>query len=307
MSDLAYWIALSQLPGVGPATFRSLRGRFGTVRAVFDAPAKELQRVRRLRAETLAALRDRPARLAAARRTLKRLTAAGFTLVVPQDERYPTSLNDLTDAPPLLYVRGRLPGPEEPTLSVAGSTRPSRRGLDIARAAGAALAEAGRTVVSGYARGIDSAAHLGALEAGGRTVLVLPMGVSAFALRPDFERFRREVGRRLVIVSECPPDQPWSSQHAVRRDRLIAALGEALLVIEARPDSGTMITFRHATRLGRPAYVVTHRRAPPGAAGNKLAIRRGGLPVTSLAALKTIARSNPLPRSVPAARQGRLF
>ena len=305
--DIAYWIALSSLPGIGPVTFRRLCERFGTPENVFQAARAEPDRPRGLRPETIAALRRGDRHLSAARKTARELDRDGFDAVTFAEARYPAPLRDLKDAPAVLYTRGRLPGPDARTFSVAGSTYPSARGANISRSAGRELAEAGWTVVSGYALGIDSAAHAGALEEGGHTVLVLPMGIRAFELRPEFKRFRDELGGRMVLISERPPNEAWSSRSAVLRDRIIAALGRALLVVEARPDSGTMITFRHALRLGRPAYVVKYRRSPPGASGNRLAIRAGGVPVESMKALRDIARAPELPTALPRAAQGELF
>ena len=172
---------------------------------------------------------------------------------------------------------------------------------------GQELARAGWTVVSGYAYGVDTEAHIGALEKGGRTVLALPMGILTFTLRPEYERFRKRLGREMVLVSECAPGEEWSPRGAVRRDRIIAALGQGLLAVEARPEGGTMITLKHALKLGRPTYVVKYRTPPPGAAGNALAVRAGGLPVESLGAFRRIIEAPELPRSVPRTEQGELF
>ena len=305
--DAVYWIALANVPDIGPVMFRALCERFGGPRNVFACSRKELRTVPRLGGNAIAALLDAKDRVRAARQIVARLAEDDVNIITFESAGYPRSLFDLNDPPPLLYALGRLPGPSEHTFSVAGSTCPSARGADIARSAGRELAAAGWTLVSGYAHGIDSAAHVGALEGRGRTVFVLPMGVRAFELRPEFERFRNHLGKDIVLLSECPADSGWSSRHAVLRDRIIAALGRALLAVEARPDSGTMITFRHALKLGRPAYVVKYRRAPPGASGNALAIRAGGLPVTSLAAFREIIRAPELPGTAPKPRQGELF
>ncbi len=306
-SDATHWIALSLLPGIGPVVFRRLCERFGDPENVFHAPVAEVAQVAGVRRETIDALRHAAQSLEAARETASALARGGFRVLAFRDADYPTALNELRDPPPLLYVLGHLPTAQERTFSVAGSTHPSRRGAEIARAAGHTLAGGGWTVVSGYAEGIDSAAHLGALEAGGRTLFVLPMGVWAFHLRREFEPFRGDLGSRIVLVSECPPGTGWSSRGAVLRDRLTAALGRALLVVEAQPSSGTMITFQHARRLGRLTYVVRYRRAPPGASGNRMAIRAGGVPVESLRALRDIARSRELPALTRRTEQGELF
>ena len=305
--DTIFWIALANAPGVGPATFDALCRRFGGPDGVFAARPDELDRVTGLRADTAVALREPGPLLDAARRMADELGREGVRVVTAVAPEYPAALRDLRRPPPVLYVYGPLTASDEPGFAVAGSSTASDRGRQIARRSGGELAEAGRTVVSGYARGVDEEAHRGALEAGGRTVLVLPTGVRSFRLRDKLGRFAEEVGGRITLVSECPPDDAWSSRAAVLRDRLIAALGRGLLVVEARPDGGTMITFRHAVRMGRPAYVARYRRAPSGATGNRVAIRAGGIPVRSMAELRNVVRARTLPRKAPKAVQGDLF
>jgi len=305
--DIPYWIALSNVPGVGPVMFHTLCERLGGPPAVFQADNEKLRTIPGLRQETITALRDSRHVVRAARELARDLDDQRISVVTCRDPAYPPSLFDLSDPPPLLYVIGKVPAPAERTFSISGSTAPSARGADIARAVGRELARAGWTAVSGYAYGVDTAAHLGALEENGRTVLVLPMGIRAFELRAEFVRFGERIGGDIVLVSECPPDEVWSSRAAVMRDRIIAALGRALLAVEARPHGGTMITFRHALKLGRPAYVVKYRRSPPGASGNRLAIRAGGLPVASLGAFREIITARDLPRAAPKAKQGELF
>ncbi|MFH1730822.1 MAG: DNA-processing protein DprA [Planctomycetota bacterium] len=305
--DIPYWIALSNVPGVGPVMFRTLCERLGGPPAVFQADDEKLRTIPGLRPETIAAFRDSRHAVRAARELARDLDDQRIAVVTCRDPAYPPCLFDLSDPPPLLYVLGKLPAPDERAFSVSGSTAPSARGADIASAVGRELARADWTVVSGYAYGVDTAAHLGALEENGRTVLVLPMGIRAFELRAEFLPFGKRIGGDVVLASECPPDEAWSSRAAVMRDRIIAALGRGLLAVEARPQGGTMITFRHALKLGRPAYVVKYRRSPPGASGNRLAIRAGGLPVASLSAFREIITARELPRAAPKAKQGELF
>lgn len=307
VADLAHWIALSSVPGIGPVNFRRLCDRFGGPRKVLAARREDLESVRGLDRPTIAALRVADRLLPTAEQTAARLRDAGFDALTFHEPAYPRCLLDLENPPPILYTLGRLPCASDRRFAIAGSTSPSERSSKIAADAGWELAEAGWTVVSGYAPGIDTAAHLGALDGGGRTVLVLPTGALAFRLRPEFERFSDRLGTDIALVSESLPDAPWSAQQAVLRDRIIAALGEALLVVEARPDNGTLITFRHARKLGRPAYVVRFRRPPPGAGGNELAVREGGLPVDSLAAFRSILEAPALPRSAPVVKQTELF
>jgi DNA processing protein len=304
MADLASWIALAETPGVGPVTFRALCDAIGEPSEVLAAPANAVAAC--AGPPVAAALRNPEPRVDAARSTLDELERAGVRILTWHDADYPAGFRDLTDPPPILYARGILPQDKERTFAVAGSARPSRQGEAIARHAGREFAEAGWTVVSGYATGIDSAAHLGTLDVGGRTVCILPTGIRSFRLRDDFTPFADRIGDDLILVSEQPPDEAWTGRAAVRRDRLIAALGRALLVVEARPRSGTLITFRHASGLRRPAFVIRFRQAPPGAEGNALAIQRGGIAVDGLAALRAVARQPELP-DAPPDEQGELF
>jgi DNA processing protein len=305
--DPMYWMALAELPGVGPVAARALVERFGGAKAALDAPASDVADVAGVRADTLDALPQRAEYVVDAKRTLDQLLDDGFDVIAADSPAYPAALRDLNDAPLVLYTLGQLPNADARCFAVAGSTAPSDRGRSAAALVGRELAAAGWTVVSGYAEGIDSTAHLGALEAGGTTLMILPMGVRAFKLRAQFAPFRAELGGRVVLMSECPPAQGWSSRAAVMRDRLIAAMGRALLVVEARPESGTMITFRHAQRLGRPAYVIDYRDAPPEADGNRQAIRAGGIPVPGTGALRALAQSTTLPNAAPRGVQGQLF
>lgn len=287
-------IALANMPGIGPATVRTLLARFGTAKKTLEAPRRELERMKNLRPESVAAIVNNKEYVRAAQMQVKEVLARGFDIVTLGAENYPSRLLDLRDAPPVLYVKGELPRDDERTFAVAGSKEPTAKGLKIANSAGRYFGKAGWTLVSGYAPGVDGAAHLGALEAGGKTVLCLPMGILAFALRPEFRKFESELGGRLVLMSECAPDSAWSASSAVRRDRLIAALGEALLVVEAKLECGTMITFRHAKKLGRPVYVIKYQRPPAWMKGNAAAIKLGGIPVQSGALLRQIANSKML-------------
>ena len=308
MTDtLPFWIALAGAPGVGPVAFRALCDRFGNPAAAFAASETELRTLPDLREDAIAALLDGEQLLRAARDIAAKLADQRISVLTCDDPVYPRSLLDLPDPPPLLYLRGSLPRPDDRTFSISGSATPSEHAARIARAVGRDLARAGWTVVSGYAYGVDTAAHIGALEEGGRTVMTLPMGILTFELRPEFKKFGERLGREMVLVSECAPGEEWSPRAAVRRDRVIAALGQGLLAVEARPEGGTMITVKHALKLGRPAYVVKYRTPPPGAAGNELAIRAGGIPVESLGAFRRIIETPDLPRSVPRTGQGELF
>jgi DNA processing protein len=304
--DPIYWMALASLPGVGATSARELIARFGGAKAALDAPLRDVAGASALPPRALDALEHRPAALDNAARLLADLSSDGVEVLAQDHPAYPAALHELPDAPLLLYAVG-LPSDAERGFAVAGSRSASARALDAAAFAGRTLAEAGWTVVSGYAEGVDSAAHLAALEAGGSTWLLLPMGIRAFRLRRPFAPYRAELGGRMVLLSECPPDQPWSARAAVMRNRLIAAIGRALLVVEARANGGTMITFRSAAKLGRPVYVIDYRPPLPEAEGNRRAIRAGGMAVADTGEFRAVAQAATLPGVVPHGVQGHLF
>ncbi|MEK7330363.1 MAG: DNA-processing protein DprA [Candidatus Eisenbacteria bacterium] len=168
---------------------------------------------------------------------------------------YPPGLRDLGDAPRAVFVRGgRLPACEH-AIAIVGSRAASRYGLERARRLAGDLARLGYTVVSGLARGIDAAAHRGALDSGGRTVAVIPSGLDAITPRHHLE-LASEIAARGVLLTEWESGDPRGRGVFVRRNRLIAALAAATVVVEAAERSGALTTAAFARRLGRPVLAV---------------------------------------------------
>jgi DNA processing protein len=278
-AELSYWALLHALPGMGPVTFRRLLDRFGSAEeAVEKADRDALAEVRGVRQELADALLACRSRLDSAERMVAALQKKGVHLLRMTDPAYPPALHDLTDPPPLLYILGQIGARDRRAVSMVGTTKPSARGRPIAEEFGKRFAAAGVTVVSGYAHGIDAASHRGAFRAGGRSILCVPYGIRRFKSRPDFPALA-EIAQRGAVVSECPPDLAWSAAAAVARDRIIAALGRAVFVIETRPRGGTMYTVRAAEQLGRPLFVLKYRTPPESARGNSILIARGATDV----------------------------
>ena len=291
-------VALTRLAGAGPITVRRLIDSFGSARAALDDA----------RPHDLLALPNVPERavdeferlsrgLGALEEELAQLEATGVCVLLPGCEGYPARIARLSGRPAVLYARGELPAEYGRTVGIVGSTHPSAKGAGIAREFAQRLAQRGATVVSGYAPGIDSAAHLGALEGGGRTVMMLPTGIAAFARRVEFAAVD-EFWSRTTVFSESAPDAPWSVGAALARNRLIAAMSDAVLAVEAREEGGTMNTAMAARETGVPLFVVRYRRYPASAAGNESAIALGGVPVTSYSQIDALLE----PRSADAQR-----
>jgi len=215
-------------------------------------------------------------------RDLDRLELLGGRLVIPGDPQWPAGLDDLDDrAPFCLWARGPLePGPEtEGSVAVVGARAASGYGEHVAVEFGFGLAEQGRTVVSGAAYGIDAAAHRGALSAGGATVTVLACGVDRPYPRGNHGLIER-IAAQGCVVSEVPPGCSPTRWRFVQRNRLIAALTGATVVVEAALRSGTSITAREAGDLGRQVAAVPGPVTSPTSAGCHELLRLGAVCVT---------------------------
>jgi DNA processing protein len=284
--ELAAWVALHSVPGMGAATLARLLARFRTPEGVLAATAEELAAVARVPQAVARGIREAAAAAGRSAAAVERLEAAGAWAVGRGQRAYPSRLNALASPPPLLYVRGRLPSDQRRTFGIVGTTHPSAQGRHAARTVARALARQGWIIVSGHARGIDEAAHRGALEARRPTLLVLPTGILQFRPRPGYPP-EAELWRRAAAVSEWHPDAPWQTPLALARNRLIAALSDCLLVVETREQGGAMTTLRHAVALGRRTFVVRFHAPDLSAVGNPRAEAIGAEPVHSLRDLES--------------------
>lgn len=191
---------------------------------------------------------------AAAVRALARARAAGARAVPRGGDTYPIALADIPDAPPVLWTRGDLQ-PAEHAVAIVGSRAATPQALEVATRLGADLARLGILVVSGLARGVDAAAHRGALRAGGRTVAVLGSGVDV-VYPPEHDVLAGEVAASGALVSELPPGTPPLGWHFPRRNRIISGLAAGVVVVEASAHSGSLITAARALDQGRTVMAV---------------------------------------------------
>jgi DNA processing protein len=214
---------------------------------------------------------------------LERLSTIGVELVEGEDDRYPSPLVELPDRPLWLFCRGVI-GPD-PGVAVVGSRRATRYGIDIARTIGARVGQAGWSVVSGLAAGIDTAAHAGAVDAHGATAAVLGSGIDVWYPRRNRALGERIIAGRGAVVSEFPPGtapEPWRFP---ARNRIISGLADVVIVVEAAVRSGALITARLALEHGRMVMAVPGDLSRETSAGANLLIRDGAHPVTELEAL----------------------
>jgi DNA processing protein len=247
-------LCLTLVPGVGPLTARALLERFGRPGRVLDASESDLRDVRGVGPKLAA-------RLVHARREqdphaeLEACRAEGVRPIDPGDPEYPGPLRDIPDPPPLLYVKGRIEPADALAIGIVGSRHCTPYGLRMAERLAQSLARVGITVVSGLARGIDAAAHQGALKAGGRTIAVLANGL-AQVYPPEHAALAQQVAAVGAILSELPMRQGPLAKMFPQRNRIISGLCLGVVVVEAAPRSGSLSTARHAVEQNREVFAV---------------------------------------------------
>jgi len=250
----ADWVALNMVRGIGPRLANQLLREFGSPANVFSASRKALEK-QGLKLETILELHAGEV-LARAGAEIERLEPLGIELVTLDDPRYPSLLREIHDPPLVLYARGEwLEAAARPCLAVVGSRRSSSYGVNAALSLARELAASGLTIVSGLARGIDAAAHRGALEAGGKTIAVVGTGLDT-----TYPAEHRKLGEEIInsgaIVSEFPLGTPPLPQNFPYRNRVLSGLSFGVLIIEAAEHSGSLITARLAAEQGRDVYAV---------------------------------------------------
>jgi DNA processing protein len=252
---LIAWTALGLVPAFTPRDARRATECWpDPARIAFETRAEEMIACGVGPAAAAALIAARPSLKRRARNELDRAVRAGIRIVARSDPDYPAEAGLLDDPPPVLYLRGELPA-GTPRIAVVGARRATAYGRRVATALSADLADRGVEVLSGGARGIDTCAHLGALERKGRTVAVLGSGF----LRPypeENETLFERISREGCVLSEFPLDTGPRPEHFPRRNRLIASLAAAVVVVEAAVKSGSLITARHALDLGREVLAV---------------------------------------------------
>ena len=274
-------IRLHLAEGVGAVGFRRLVTHFGDLERVFAAGRSGLQDVQGVGGKTanaILAVDDE-----AVDEEFAAAEARGVAIVCRRDSDYPVALEHIFDPPPVLYLRGRLEPADAIALAVVGSRRCTHYGIEQAERFGGLLGRAGLTVISGGARGIDTAAHRGALNAGGRTVVVMGCGLQNVYPPENREFFDRLVEQdRGAIVSELPMATEIKAQNFPRRNRIISGLAQGVLVIEAARKSGSLITARLGEEQGRPVFALPGRVDSPFSQGTHQLIRDGAVLVQTL-------------------------
>jgi DNA processing protein len=277
--ELAAWLRLASTPGVGRATARRLLAAFGLPHQLFAQPASALASV--ADAAQVPALHEEPAGWPElVERTWAWLQAAPGTrhVLTLADAAYPAALLNTEDPPLLLYASGRLPHEWPRAVAVVGSRNPTPQGEQNARLFSRGFAQAGLTVVSGLALGIDTAAHEGALEGAATgqlpTIAVVGTGLDRVYPRRNLDLAHR-IAAQGLLLSEYPLGTPPLAENFPQRNRIIAALGLGTLVVEAALPSGSLITARQAAEQGRDVFAIPGSIHSPQSRGCHALIRQG--------------------------------
>lgn len=250
-------LRLQLISGVGPRLQQVLLERFGTPRGILDAPFDALREVPgigpKISSAIMAAREGRGAEAEWAR-----CRELGVRLLPKEDAAYPSRLREICDPPSLLYCRGELLPRDGLSIGIVGSRRCTIYGQQQAERLAGALARAGLTIVSGLARGIDAAAHRGALAAGGRTIGVLATGV-AKVYPPEHAELATQIASQGAVVSEASLEQQPLPGVFPQRNRIISGLSLGVIIVEATRTSGSLHTARHAMEQGRDVFAVPGR------------------------------------------------
>ncbi len=304
MTQIRYYLGFNLVPGIGPARLSRLIEYFGSVQAAWEASLPELMRcgLEGKLCEALIAAR----RSVDLDRLLEQAASQDVTLLCVEDQEYPERLRRTPAPPPLIYLRGSFTPADEWAVAIVGTRNITNYGRDAAYELARGLAEAGVTIISGLALGVDAVAHQAALDAGGRTIAVLGSGVD----KPYPER-NRTLARRMLTQGALISDYPLGTAPAPLnfppRNRLISGLAAGVVVVEAGEKSGALITVNFALEQGREVFAVPGPVFSRASVGPHQLIRDGATLVTSAqdvletlgwhhaASISAISADEPLP------------
>jgi DNA processing protein len=279
MDDKKYWIGFNLIKGIGAVRMHGLIAYFGDLESAWDAlpvdlaesglGAKVIERVIQARESV-----DLD-------KVWENIEKQGIKILTWQDEIYPQRLKEIYQPPPVLYVRGEYLPDDLFAVAIVGTRRVSPYGRQITEELSAFLAANGMTVISGLARGVDSISHQTALKAGGRTIGVLGSGVDRI-YPPENRVLAERMIERGAVISDYAPGTPPDASNFPPRNRIIAGLSLAVVVVEAGETSGALITAEFAAEQGREVFAVPGSILAPQSRGTNKLIQKGALPLLSV-------------------------
>ena len=267
------WMALTLTPGMGPTRIWKAMGRLGAAEQLFEASLTELEGLGMPAAAAQFCFEGKAR--AAAEDEIKRTVEAGGTILTPEDAAYPERLREIYDPPTTLWIRGDVRQLARPGIAVVGTRQPSPYGAGMAELLSRDLANRRMVILSGMARGVDTAAHKGAIEAGGKTVAVWGTGIDVIYPKENKKLAEQIVATGGTIVSEYPLGTFPAPQNFPIRNRILSGMSVGVLVIEAAEYSGTRITARCAMEQNRDVFAVPGNVTNKNAWGPNTLIKQG--------------------------------
>lgn len=273
MTDREAYIALNMMEGLGPVKVRALIDFLGSPQAVFEVDGDQLQQVRGIGEKLRCSILEQRTQVDPTAE-VENAGALGIRLITPLDADYPVALKTIHDPPLALYVRGSFVPSDDHSLGIVGSRKATHYGLNVADRLAYQLAQTGFTIVSGLARGIDTAAHEGALKGKGRTIAVLGAAIDQL-YPPENAELADTIAERGVVVSEYPLGRQADRMTFPYRNRIISGLSMGVIVVEAGVKSGSLHTADAALEQGRSVFAVPGRIDHPSAKGPHRLIKNG--------------------------------
>jgi len=250
-----YFNAFNLIEGIGPIAFKKLLAHFSSLSEAWSAESNQLREASLTNLLTKRIIEQR--RRINPDKEMENLAQEGIKIITISDQAYPKLLKEIYNPPALLYLKGEFTSQDESGLAIVGTRRSSLYGRRITPLLAADLAQAGLTIVSGLAKGIDSLAHQSALAVNGRTIAVLGSGLDKRSIYPlANRRLAEEISQQGVVISEFPPGAKPLAQHFPQRNRIIAGLSLGVLVIEAPQKSGALITAHNALEQNREVFAI---------------------------------------------------
>jgi len=278
ISEIRDWIGLSLVPGVGSKRFVSLLNHFGSPKEVFSARLKELEKIPDIGETTAQSIMNFNSWEEAEKQSL-RVGKDGIRFITLKSEEYPTGLKNIYDPPPYLFVKGEIKKEDSRALAIVGTRLPSPYGRLIAEKITCELAEKGVTIVSGFARGVDSISHHFALESKGRTVAVFGSGLDV-VYPPENKNLGERIEKSGALISEFLLGTEPEGTNFPKRNRLISGLSLGVIIIEAGIKSGALLTAQLALEQGREVFAVPGNISSKGSQGTNWLIKNGATLVT---------------------------
>lgn len=274
-----YWVGFSRIPRIGKVRLSRLEKYFGTLEEAWKAPENELINSG-LDESTVKTIMEHRSRIDIDQE-VERLEQNNIDALTYHDTAYPARLKQIGDFPPVLFVKGTLPCPDEPVLAVVGTRLPSNYGKEVTRDLTREVVKNGLAVVSGLALGVDSIAHQTTIDAGGRTVAVCATGLD-YVYPPSNHKLAGRILEKGCVVSEYPPGTRARPEYFPRRNRIMAGMAMGILVTEARQESGALITAKLGVDCNREVFAVPGSIYSLNSQGTNRLISQGAKLVTGV-------------------------